>query len=113
MLVLKIPTSVDLVLVYLHYKSEMHHCSYVLTVYEGRVPEFIVECLPCAERLAGGAAYDKDGFLVLEQLSRSGALLRSIEIPRLAVVRVDGGEVEGDPRLEYSTTSHNACDSRW
>ena len=109
----KISTSIDLVLIYLHYESEMNHRTRVFAVHKGRVPEFIVECLPSAESFADGAAYDEDRFLIMKQSTRSGALLGSVKIPRLTVVRVNGGKVEGDSRPEHPATSHDASDPRW
>ena len=96
----KIPTGVDLVLVYLHYKTEMYHCADVLPAHDGGIPQLAVEGLPCAERLAGGASYYEDGILISKQRSCTYALVGSVKIPGLTIMRVDGGKVERDSRLE-------------
>jgi len=89
----EIPASVDLVLVYLHDKSEMHHRTNIFATYDGRISQLAVECLPSAERLAGGAAYDQNGLLVLKQRTRARTFVKPIEIPGLAVMGIDGGEI--------------------
>ena len=96
----KIPTGVDLVLVYLHYKTEMHHCADVLPAHDGGIPQLAVEGLPCAERLAGGASYYEDGILISEQRSCTYALVGSVKIPWLTIMRVDGGKIERYSWLE-------------
>ena len=96
----KIPTGVDLILVYLHYKTEMHHCADVLPARDGGIPQLAVEGLPCAERLAGGASYYEDGILISKQRSCAHALVGSIKIPGLTVMRIDGGKIERYSWLE-------------
>ena len=90
----KVPTGVDLVLVYLHYKTEMYHRADVLSTHDGGIPQLAVEGLPCAERLAGGASYYEDGILISKQRSCTYALVGSVKIPWLTIMRVDGGKVE-------------------
>ena len=89
----KIPTTIDLVLVYLHDKPEMHHRTNVLATYDGRISQLAVECLPGAKCFAGRAAYDQNRLLVLEQRTRARTLLRSIEVPGLTVMGIDGSEI--------------------
>ena len=96
----KIPTGVDLVLVYLHYEAEMYHRADVLSTRDGGIPQLAVEGLPCAERLAGGASYYEDGILISKQRSCTYALVGPVKIPGLTIMRIDGGKVERYSRLE-------------
>ena len=96
----KIPTGVDLVLVYLHYKTEMHHRADVLPTHDGGIPQLAVEGLPCAKCLAGGASYYEYRILISKQRSCTYALVGSVKIPGLAIMRVDGGKIERYSWLE-------------
>ena len=106
MLVQEIPIPFDLVVVELgdefHMDTSACECSPHCRLIGALA---VVEALPCGELRAHGRSDEKHGLLFSDETPRLLALVSAAEVPRLAVVLIDDGEVENKSRGHVSVSS--------